>query len=237
MVSPVQDWGLIDESHRETLKNDIPRVRGGRLEYTHLNATLDTLLEIKRVATQSQVHVFGLGNTIELYFDAIGQGKQLRAQGWLKRLWNARNWNDSKDRWKLDCAAVCHLARKTSSAVHAKVDRGPSPAFARRRRSFEEILHAPHERQNQHNILSISTPVRAAQSLSETATTSANTNAFREEDTVQHTADMAARQSNLSPHHGRAAIDPSSTEADGNSPDDDDTYTSADDYSIATLSR
>lgn len=63
----VQDWGLIDESNRIKLKNDIPRVPGGRKEYNHLNKALDIMLETKRDATEGQIHVPGLPYLIDKY--------------------------------------------------------------------------------------------------------------------------------------------------------------------------
>jgi hypothetical protein len=69
MASPVQDWGKIDESNKARLRSEIPRVAGSSKEYARLHSTLDTMLEMKGVATQHQLHVAGLARVLQTYLE------------------------------------------------------------------------------------------------------------------------------------------------------------------------
>ncbi|KAG2039663.1 hypothetical protein BDR03DRAFT_950801 [Suillus americanus] len=199
MVNPVQDWRSIDKSNITWLRNEVPKVRGGRKEYGQLNSALDTMLEIKTVAIQHQLHIPGLTKMIEKYFQAISQGKHLRQQGWWKRIRKMRDWHGSADEFKENCQEVWHLAHQTSFVVHAHVDNPEAAVIPRvsirRRRSLDGLVQAEPglvQSHNQHG----DTPMRStlpnvglvAQGSSKN---SINTNTLREE-TVQRIAEMTA---------------------------------------------
>lgn len=197
MVTPVQDWGLIDESNIASLRNDIPINRGSRKEYGLLNSTLDAMLEIKAVATKDEVHVPGLAKLIEMYFLTVAHGKHLRQQGWWKKIRKMRDWHGSEDEFKGRCQKVWHLAHQTSYFVHTHADNSKviPRVSIRRRRSLDGLVQAEPglvQSHNQHG----DTPMRStlpnvglvAQGSSKN---SINTNTLREE-TVQRIAEMTA---------------------------------------------
>lgn len=197
MVTPVQDWGLIDRSNITALRDDIPVTLGSRKEYRYLNSTLDTMLEIKDIAIQRQVRVPGLTKLIEMYFQTIAQGKHLQEQGWWKRIRKMRDWHGSKEQFKARCKRVYKLAHQTSFVVHMDNSEAVPRVDIRRRRSLDGLVQAEPDLVQQHNQHD-DTPIRStppnvgvvAQSSSEN---SINTNILQEE-TVQRIANMSAER-------------------------------------------
>ncbi|KAG2047306.1 hypothetical protein BDR06DRAFT_1013987 [Suillus hirtellus] len=124
MVASVQDWGMINESNITELKNEISMFRGRREEHRRLNSSLDTLLEIKAIATENQVHVPGLPKLLKSYSSAITKGEQLiRKQKWWKKVLKSREWHGIEDEFKGSCEVVWNLAHQTSFAVHKNADK------------------------------------------------------------------------------------------------------------------
>lgn len=202
MVAPLQDWGLIDKSNDTALRNDIPRVRGGRKEFKLLNSTLDTMLEMKAAATEKQIPVPGLSKLIEIYLQTVAQGTHLREQGWWKRFRKLRDWHGSGDEFKERCQTVWHLAHQTSFMVHAHADKSETTprGSIRRRRSLNGPVQAeldldliqPHNPHGDTPKRSTAPSARlAAQSSTTNIIINTNTVTFPEE-TVRHIAEMTA---------------------------------------------
>ncbi|KAG2074003.1 hypothetical protein BDR04DRAFT_1229556 [Suillus decipiens] len=195
MVTPLQDWGSIDHSNITELRSDIPmKTRGNKKEYRRLNSALDTLLEIKAIATERQVYVPGLAKLIEMYFQTIAQGKHLRQQSLWSKFRKLRDWNGSEDEFKIRCEAVWNLAHQTSCDVHRNIDNSVPPVDIRRRRSLDGLVQAEPDlaqRHNQHG----DTPIRpippnvgvVAQSSSQNINTTT-----LQEGTVLHIAELTA---------------------------------------------
>jgi hypothetical protein len=199
MVTPVQDWGLIDESNLTMLRNEIPMVHGGRKEYGYLNSALDTMLEIKEIATRDEVRVPGLTKMVEKYLQAVTRGKQLQKQSWFKRIRKMRDWNGSNDEFKENCENVWHLAHQTSFFVRAHAENSKAVVIprvsTRRRRSLDALVQTqpdPVQLLNQHG----DTPMRSTTPNVEPVAQSSNTNSIitstLQEETVQRIAVMTA---------------------------------------------
>lgn len=195
MVAPlVQDWGLIDESNCKALRDAIPLVRGSREEYSLLNSTLDTMLEMKAAAIQNQVCVPGLSKLIEMYFQSVAQGKTLRKRGWWGRIRQMREWQGSKDAFKTRCKAVWHLAHQTSFLVHTmdahtdKSEMNPEGSI-RRRRSLDGLAQAEPQPHNQFD----DPPMRSTPPDAGLAAQSSSINANTlQEEMIQHIAETSA---------------------------------------------
>ncbi|KAG1863835.1 hypothetical protein F4604DRAFT_1031886 [Suillus subluteus] len=199
MVTPVQDWGLIDKSNITQLRNEIPIVRGGRKEYGHLNSALDAMLEIKAVAIQHQVRVPGLTKMIEKYFQAVSQGKHLRKQGWWRRIRKMRDWHGSTDEFKENCQEIWHIAHQTSFVVHAHADNSEVAVVPRvsirRRRSHDGLVQAAPDLVQRHDqqgdTPTRSTPPNVGLVAQGSSKNSINTNTLQEE-RMQRMAEMSA---------------------------------------------
>ncbi|KAG1767442.1 hypothetical protein EDD22DRAFT_875890 [Suillus occidentalis] len=210
MVATEPDWRSIDES----LRDDIPRLRlGGRKPFIRLNSTLDTMLDIKAVATKKQIHVPEIVDLLEQYLDAIAQGKHLKGRAWWKSLRRMRDWRGSKDEFKENCNRVWNFSHQTSfmvntraRAMHADNSAAVPQEPIRRRRSADGLVQAePNLDLDQpHNPfddpLMRSTPLDAglvAQSSNKNCT---NANTLQEE-TIQRIAAKIWEQFTL---HGRS---------------------------------
>ncbi|KIK41250.1 hypothetical protein CY34DRAFT_806282 [Suillus luteus UH-Slu-Lm8-n1] len=195
MVAPLQDWGLIDKSNETELRNDIPRIFRGKEQFGLLNSTLDTILDIKKVAIQNQVEVPGLANLIDKYMQAIAYGTQLKEQSFWKGIRSLRDWHGTKDAFKHHCKTVCTLAHQTSFLVHtkdARTDKSETnpEGSIRRRRSLDGLVQAEPQPHNSFDDPPMrSTPpdagLLAAQSLS------INANTLQEE-MIRHIAETSA---------------------------------------------
>ncbi|KAG1799559.1 hypothetical protein EV424DRAFT_1439427 [Suillus variegatus] len=192
-AAPVQDWGRIDKSNITTLRNDIPNFLGAQKEYSLLNSTLDHMLEIKDVATQSQVRVPVLSKLIQSYSEAVAKGTELKEQGLWKRIRKMREWHGSKDEFKKSCESVWKLAHQTSFVVHKDVDEskaGIARVSIRRRRSLDGLvdqaepdLVQPH---NQHG----DTPMRSTPP--NTGVVAQNLSITLSQETLRNIADITA---------------------------------------------
>lgn len=139
MVAPLQDWGSIDKSNDTALRNDIPRVFRGKKQFSLLNSTLDTMLDMKEVATQNQVEVPGLANLIEKYLQAIAFGTQIKEQSFWTGIRKMRDWHGSENEFRSRCKTVWHLASQTSYSVHKRASKLETThgGSIRRRRSLD----------------------------------------------------------------------------------------------------
>ncbi|KAG2364054.1 hypothetical protein BDR07DRAFT_1608445 [Suillus spraguei] len=192
---PIHD---IDKSNIVALRDDIPKVRGGRDEYALLNKTLDAILDIKTVATQQQVCVPALSKLLELYSETIAQGRKLRQLSWWKRIRKMRDWHGSIDEFKGNCETLWSLAHQTSFFVHNHhVDKSKviSGGPIRQRRSLDGLFQAEPDlvqRHNQHGDTPIrSTPPNIGVVAQSSSKNNINTNILQEE-TVQRIAEMSA---------------------------------------------
>ncbi|KAG1848169.1 hypothetical protein C8R48DRAFT_410938 [Suillus tomentosus] len=191
--APVQDWGLIDESNITELRNDISMFRRRSEEYSRLNSSLDTILEMKTFATENQVYVPGLPKLLDLYTSAVTQGKHIQKQSWWKKIRKMRDWEGSEIAFKRRCERVWLLAHQTSTIVDHEVSKMTIGRVSiRRRRSLDGLvdqavpdLVQPH---NQHG----DTPMRSTPP--NTGVVAPSPSITLSEETIRNIAEMSAER-------------------------------------------
>ncbi|KAG2150398.1 hypothetical protein DEU56DRAFT_922657 [Suillus clintonianus] len=194
MTAQIMDWASIEESNRATLKSQIPRVRGGKKEYGLLTATLETMLEIKEIATQEELEVPGVTLMTRQYLRAIKQGNDLKSGSWWKKIRNMRDWDDDRELFRGTCQRVWNLANQTSLDLAKKTEKAASRAPIKRRISLETIYEHGRRHNQLEDTAAASTAANnepAAQKAEPSATTSEKIHMFQEE-TIRHVADATA---------------------------------------------
>ncbi|KAG1785387.1 uncharacterized protein HD556DRAFT_1422971 [Suillus plorans] len=193
--APVQDWGSIDESNITELRNDISMFRRRSEEYSRLNSSLDTILEMKAFATENQVCVPGLPKLLELYSSAVAQGKHIQKQSWWKKIRKMRDWEGSEGAFKRRCERVWLLAHQTSTIVNHEVSKVTIGRVSiRRRRSLDGLVGQAEpdlvQRHNQHG--DTATTQRSTPPNTGVVAQSSSTTNMLSEETIRKIADLSA---------------------------------------------